>query len=178
MGVRTRVEQSRSKNHQLERNTGIWCLTHCVKSAAVIAIPACRWYQRFPWVQWAARWHAQRGSINCGHLTTADGVPHIDPNAAIQCALRAHERRQPFYITFDVYGVDEQISNGIVGDSQGNAIEIFYASGMVTPPANTLLRHRCPTPTRLKLEYPVISIPRLPCEPTAAHSLEKDRIFW
>ena len=90
----------------------------------------------------------------------------------------AHERRQPFYITFDVYGVDEQISNGIVGDSQGNAIEIFYASGMVTPPANTLLCHRCPTPTRLKLEYPVISIPRLHCEPTVAHTLEKDRIFW
>ena len=142
-----------------------------------IAVPAYRWYSRFPWVQWAAYWHAQRDSINCGHLTTADGVPHIDPNAAIQCALGAHVRRQPFYTTFDVYGIDEQISNGIVGDSQGNAIEIFYASGMVTP-ANTLLRYRCPTPARLQLDSPVIGIPRLHCEPRVAHSPEKDHIFW
>jgi len=102
----------------------------------------------------------------------------MDPNAAIQCALGAHVRRQPFYITFDVYGIDEQISNGIVGDSQGNAIEIFYASGMVTSPANTLLRYRCPTPTRLQLASPVISIPRLHCEPLPPATLEKDHIFW
>lgn len=144
----------------------------------VFTLALYRGYGRFPWVQWAASWHAQRGSVNCGHLTTASDVPHIDPNAAVQCALRAHERRQPFYITFDVYGIDEQVSNGIVGDSQGNAIEIFYASGMVTPPANTLLRYRCPTPTRLELESPVISIPRLHCEPRAAHTVGKDHIFW
>jgi hypothetical protein len=143
-----------------------------------MAVSAYRWYDRFPWVQWAAYWHAQRGSINCGHLTTADGMPHIDRNAAIQCAMRAHERRQPFYITFDVDGIDEEISNGIIGDAQGNAVEIFYASGIVTPPANTLLRYWCPTPTRLQLESPVIGIPRLHCEPRAAHSPEKGHIFW
>lgn len=149
-----------------------------VLATGTIAVSGYRWYTRFPWVQWAAYWHAQRGSINCGHLTTADGVPHIDPNAAIHCALGAQVRRQPFYITFDVYGIDEQISNGIVGDSQGNAIEIFYASGMVTPTRKTLLRYQCPTPTRLQLESPVIGIPRLHCEPRAAHSLQKDYVFW
>ncbi len=144
----------------------------------VFTLALYRGYDRFPWVQWAAYWHAQRGSVNCGHLTSADDMPHIDPNATVQCALRAHQRRQPFHITFDVYGIDEQISNGIVGDSQGNAFEIFYASGLVTPPANTLLRYPCPTPTRLQLESPVISIPRLHCEPRPAHSPEKDHIFW
>ena len=155
----------------------VWCGI-AVLVVGVFTVAFYRGYDRFPWVQWAAYWHAQRGSLNCGHLTTASDVPHIDPNAAVQCALRAHERRQPFYITFDVHGIDEQVSNGIIGDSQGNMIEIFYASGMVTPPANTLLRYRCPTPSRLKLESPLLSIPRLHCEPGPRATLEPDRIFW
>ena len=143
-----------------------------------ITLALYRWRDRFPWVQWAAYWHAQHSSINRGHLTTADGVPHIDPNAAIQCALGAHAARQPFYITFDVYGIDEQISNGIIGDSQGKAIEIFYASGVVTPPAHTLLRYRCPLPTRLQPDPSTYGIPRLHCEPRANRSLEQDQLFW
>ena len=155
----------------------VW-LGIAVLVVGVFTLTLYRGYDRFPWVQWAAYWHTQRGSINCGHLTMADGVPHIDPNAGIQCALRAHQRRRPFYITFDVYGIDEQVSNGIIEDSRGNAIEIFYASGIVTPPRNTLLRLRCLPPVRLRIEPATnYGIPRLHCEARRAAVLERDYLL-
>lgn len=100
---------------------------------------AHRWYDRFPWLEASVRAHAEGGSTNCGHLTNSGYEPHPNPEAVIQCVVSAHQQRRPFFVTVSISGVDEQFNSAIIGDSKGQAIEVFYALGMVESP-NTLLR--------------------------------------
>lgn len=135
------------------------------------------WYNRFPWLRFAVAIHAHRGSLDCGHL--AQGEANEKPlDTSIECAVNAQHNHVPFIITFYVYGIDEQIWSGIVGDARGNATEYLYAMGMIRP-ANTLLKHPCAAPARLQIEPPTIyGIPRLHCTPWPAPRLERDWIFW
>lgn len=134
-------------------------------------------YWRLPWLALAARAHAQRGSLNCGQLADFRSNT-IAPEAAIRCALNAQQHHRPFTITFHVHGIDEQVSNAIIGDSAGNAIELFYGTGTVER-RDTLLKHRCVQPTQLQIDPPTIyGIPRLHCTPWPPSALERDYIFW
>src|SRR2546421_7973392 len=141
----------------------------------VLAFVGYARYERFPWIDAAAYAHSERGSANCGHIVEPD---YQAAQAAINCATSAHQQRRPFVVIFSVHGIDEQISNAIVGDSKANALEIMYATGMVTN-ANMLLRHRCNVPVQLQIqEATAYRIPRLHCAPWPPAEFEKDHLLW
>ena len=132
-------------------------------------------YQRVPWIDVAARIHSQRRSIECGHIFEPDARA---AKGAIDCATSALESGRPFVVTFSVHGTDERVSNALVGDSRGNAIELFYATGMVNN-ANTLMKHRCGTPVQLLADpQNAYHIPRFHCAPWPPTDLVKDRLLW
>jgi hypothetical protein len=145
--------------------------------AAVVLFLAFRWYDRLPWLEASVRAHSERNSTNCGHLTNT-GYANPDPDAVIHCIMSSHQQRRPFYVTFSFSGIDEQFNSGIVGDSKGQAIEIFYGVGMVERP-NTLLRRRCdPFDKFIVQRESVYDIPQLHCRPWPPPALERDHIFW
>ena len=150
-------------------------------AAIVIAFAfflAYRWYDRFPWLEASVRAHAKRGSTNCGHLTNSGYQPHPNPEAVIQCVVSAHQQRRPFFVTVSVSGVDEQFNSAIIGDSKGQAIEIFYALGMVERP-NTLLRRRCDVSGEFLVQNESThEIPQPHCRPWPPTAFERDHIFW
>jgi hypothetical protein len=132
-------------------------------------------YQRIPWIDVAASIHSQRGSVDCGHIMEPDAKA---AQAAIDCAMSARENGRPFVVVFSVHGIDERVSNAVVGDSKRDGIELFYATGMVND-ANTLLKHRCDAPVQLQVDPPTTyHIPRLHCAPWPATDLAKDRLLW
>ena len=146
--------------------------------AALTLLLAYRWYDRFPWLEASIRVHSERGSTNCGHLTNSGYEAHPDANAVINCVLSAHQRRRSFVVTLSFDGVDEQFNSAIVGDSKGQAIELFYGVGMVERP-NTLLRRHCDMSDQFILQRETPSgIPELHCQPWPPHALEGDHIFW
>ncbi len=150
-----------------------------MKSAAAVVLVAAGVlaYNHLPWLALDVRIQAEPGSMDCGQLTNSRSNA-VAPEVAIKCALDSLHHQRPFTIAFHVHGVDEQVSNAIVADSSGSAIELFYATGMVMRP-NTLLRHRCSQPTQLQIEPPTIyGIPRLHCAPWPASALERDYVFW
>src|ERR1051326_7232369 len=111
-------------------------------------------YNRLPWLELAAHLHAQRGSIDCGHIFSRE----LHTDTGVQCAQSTHKNRHPFVVIFTVNGVDSDFfSDALIEDSQGKAIEIFYATGMVRHP-NTLLRHTCATPVQFQVESSDISL--------------------
>jgi hypothetical protein len=132
-------------------------------------------FNRLPWIDIAAHFHSQRGSTDCGHVVAPD---YPAAQAAIQCALTAHEQGQPFVVIFSGHGIDEQISNALVGDSNRSAVELLYATGMVTN-SGTLLKHRCAVPAEIELESDSpYHIPRLHCSPWPHTRFDKDYLFW
>ena len=137
-----------------------------------------RWYNRLPWLDASVRVHSEGGSTNCGHLTNSGYEAHPDASAVIHCVMFAHSQRRPFFVTFSVHGIDEQFNSAIVGDSKGQAIELFYGLGMVERP-NTLLRRRCDTLDQFVVQRETPSdIPELHCRPWPPSALERDHIFW
>jgi len=104
-------------------------------------------YQQVPWIDVAASIHSQRGSVDCGHVSEPDAKA---AQAAIDCAMSAHESGRSFAVVFSVHGIDERVSNAVVGDSKGNGTELFYVTGMVND-ANTLLKHRSAMPPVLEI---------------------------
>lgn len=133
------------------------------------------WYNRLPWLEASVRVHAERGSTNCGHLTNSG--PNPDFTAVIQCVEAAHQQHHPFFVTVTEYGTDETYSNAIVGDSEGEAIEIFYLSGTVAQ-ANELLKRPCPPAAQFLMVNDRGAIPQLHCYPWPPQALERDHIFW
>jgi hypothetical protein len=145
--------------------------------AAVVLFLACRGYGRFPWLEVSVRAHSERGSTNCGHLTNS-GYANPDPDTVIHCVASAHQQRRPFFVILSFRGVDEQFNSAIVGDSKGQAIEIFYGVGMVERP-NTLLRRHCDPLDQIIVQRETIyDIPQLHCRPWPPAALERDHIFW
>ena len=146
--------------------------------AAMTLFLAYRWYDRFPWLEASVYVHSKRGSANCGHLTNSWYGPHPDSNAVIRCVESAHELHRPFFVTLSFHGVDDYHSSAIVGDSEGQAIEILYWSGMVIG-ANELLRRRCDVSRQfLVLIGNKTDIPQPHCYPWPPAAPEHDHIFW
>jgi hypothetical protein len=129
-------------------------------------------------IEIAARLHSQWGSTNCGHVTNSRYHGETTrADAAITCAETAYEHRQPFQVIFTGYGTDAEISNTLVANSEGRAIEVFYAPGMANEYG--LLRHRCDLPTHLVIEKgSPYGFPRLHCAEWPPKNLEKDFLLW
>jgi hypothetical protein len=144
--------------------------------AAFLLFLAYRWYDRLPWLEASVHIHSERGSANCGHLTNSSYEFHSDPDAVINCVVSAHQQRRPFFVRVSLHGIDEQFNSAIVGDSKGQAIEIFYGVGMVERP-NALLRRHCSDQFTIKRET-AYGIPQIHCQPWPPPALERDRIFW
>lgn len=139
---------------------------------------AYRWYDRFPWLEASVRAHSQRGSTNCGHLTNSRNEAHPNSTVVIQCVEYAHQQHSPFFVTLSVHGIDDYYSSAIVGDSKGEAIEIFYWSGMAIR-ANKLFRRQCDIAGQfLVLSEDRGDIPQPHCYPWPPAALERDHIFW
>ncbi len=139
------------------------------------ALLAYRWYKRLPWIDLAARLHSERGAINCGHVFTPD---YAAARSAVACAQSAHSQRRAFRVIFTVTGVDERVSNAVIGDSDGNATEILYATGTVVD-ADRLMRHACSSPAQLLVEsggaYPIA---RIHCAPWPTATPETNFLLW
>jgi hypothetical protein len=138
-----------------------------------------RFYYVLPVIEWAAWLRSERGSIKCGLVTNSfDRSGATAAQAAIACAQSALEQHRPFLLIFTGHGIDERMSSALVGDSKGNAIELFYATGMVAP-RNMLVKQRCEMPTRLeKEESSGYGFPQLHCAPWPPKTLTRDFLFW
>src|SRR5215469_9430530 len=123
-----------------------------------------RWYDRLPWLEASVRVHSERGSTNCGHLTNSGYEAHPDSAAVIRCVESAHQQHHPFFVTLSFHGIDDYYSSAIVGDSKGQAIEIFYWSGTVIR-ANEVLRRRYVSGQFLVLSGNKREIPQPHCSP-------------
>lgn len=120
-----------------------------VLAAGIVAYRLC---DGWTVIEIAARLQSDWRGISCGHVTNSlyhGERPSAD--AAITCAQNALEHHHAFAVIFTGYGIDEEFSNALVTNSKGRAVELFYATGMVTH-RNKLLRHRCDFPTRLVVE--------------------------
>ena len=134
-----------------------------------------RVYTRLPWIRIAARVHAEHGALNCGDVKYSEGRKAA--TAAINCAMAAQAERRPFRVTFSVPGTDEAVYHALVGDSQGGAVELMYAIGMVET-HDTLLQHRCSSPVQLQIEDNPYGIPLLHCAPWPPNRFERDWLLW
>jgi hypothetical protein len=144
--------------------------------AAMTLFLAYRWYDRLPWLEASMRVHSEKGSTNCGHLTNSMVEEIPDSTAVFNCVESAHQEHRPFFVTLSVYGIDDYYSSAIVGDSKGEAIEIFYWSGVVVR-ANKLFRRRCNVSGQfLVLTGETGGI--FHCYPWPPVALERDHIFW
>ena len=110
--------------------------------AAICLFLAYRWYDNLPWLEASISFHSERGSTNCGHLTNSGYGTHPDSASVIHCVESAHRQHRPFFVTLSIVGGDAFFSSAIVGNSKGDAIEIFYWSGYVIR-ANKLFKRRC-----------------------------------
>jgi len=143
-------------------------------------LAAIRSRDRLPVIEWAARFHSERGSIECGHVTNRQrhAEPVISADAGINCAIAAHENRRPFTLLFTGSGMDERVSTAIIGDSEGNVTELIYATGMVIN-NSTLLKHSCSRPVQLLVERrSPYGFPRLHCAPWPPERMERDYLLW
>ena len=147
------------------RRTIKWLLFGIVLSAIVVVFR----HTELPIIDWAARAHSQRGSVDCGRIRE-----NLDAEKANNCAISESKLHHQFFITFTEPGIDEVMTNAIIARSDGTAIELFYATGMVARP-NALFKRRCATP--LKLERDAQS-GRLHCIPWPPKDLERDFIVW
>ena len=131
---------------------------------AVAAIVSYRFCDGWTVIEIAAKLHSEWGSTSCGHVTNSFyHGERLSPDVAITCAQNALEHHHAFSVIFTGYGIDDDVSNALVANSKGRAVEVFYATGMVVH-RNRLLRHRCDFPTRLVVERDSpTAFPRLHC---------------
>jgi hypothetical protein len=130
-------------------------------AAGVVAYRLC---DGWTVIEIAAKLHSEWGSTTCGHVTnTFDHGQEPLPDLAITCAQNALEHRHAFSVIFTGYGIDEEVSNALVANSKGKAVEMSYATGMAAN-RNKLLKHRCDFPIRLVVEKDSpYRFPRLHC---------------
>jgi len=61
--------------------------------------------------------------LNCGIV----GI-WGNPTIASDCALNAFAHRSPFYVRYNLQGIDSEVSAGLAGDAQGNVYSVEYDS--------------------------------------------------
>ena len=62
-------------------------------------------------------------ALNCGSV----GIRQ-NPESATDCALTAFAHKFPFYVRYDLQGIDSQVSAGLVGDAGENVGFVEYDS--------------------------------------------------
>jgi hypothetical protein len=62
-------------------------------------------------------------ALNCGLVGIWE-----NPTIASDCALNAFTRRSPFYVRYNLQGIDSEVSAGLAGDAQGNVYFVEYNS--------------------------------------------------
>jgi hypothetical protein len=149
----------------------------------VLALAICAvywWSERLPVMLWAVHAHASEGSKDCGivrNTSTDDGS--VAAQVAIDCAESASQKGQPFFVVFSGVGTDEQISQAVVADSHGNAVQLFYATGSVQ--RRGLFKSPCHTPLQLFVEeMSPYGFPRLHCAPGPPPNsrISRDFLLW
>jgi len=93
-------------------------------------------------------------ALDCGWVGIRE-----NPNSASDCALRAFAHASPFYVRYNLQGIDSYVSLGLAGDAQGNAYFVQYDSmgwetgGLAKDTEGTddnhILVTPCPNPVRL-----------------------------
>jgi len=67
---------------------------------------------------------AGTGALNCGRVEV-----NGDDGLALKCARRAIRRKQPFFVRFDLQGIDSFAANGFAAGGAGDVYLIIYGSG-------------------------------------------------
>ena len=114
-------------------------------------------------------------ALNCGWV----GIEQ-SPDSASDCALSAYARKSPFYVRYNLQGIDSQVSAGLAGDAEGKVYFVEYDSmgweteGMAREAKVTDGKHiytvPCPSPISLKKTR----TGRLTCaksDPNATHNI-------
>jgi len=62
-------------------------------------------------------------ALNCGSV----GIRQ-NPDSASDCALTAFAHKSPFYVRYNLQGIDSEVSAGLAGDAEGNVYFVEYDS--------------------------------------------------
>ena len=94
-------------------------------------------------------------SFNCGWVGTRQ-----KPDAASDCALAAFADKKPFYVRYDLQGIDSTVSAGLAGDLSGNVYFVEYDSmgwetdglpkGAEVTDGKHIYTEPCPRPVKLR----------------------------
>jgi hypothetical protein len=74
-------------------------------------------------MDWRMRYLAGWRSVNCGRVKVRQ-----DAGAATQCALKAQSDGRPFYVVYNIQGIDSLIAGGVVRTPNGRLLALSYDS--------------------------------------------------
>ena len=137
---------------------------------------------RLPWIELAAKVHAKRGMVNCGHargLLWSDGKGDVAWHAVMNCATTAQGAGKGFVAAFTAPYGEGDFSRALVVDGKGKGMEIFYSTGM-DEHADQFMKVPCKTPLRLLVRpesWGSRDLPRLDCD-YAVSDATRDWLFW
>ena len=92
--------------------------------------------------------------VNCGWIDIRE-----NPNPASDCALSAFAHKVPFYVRYNLQGIDSRVSIGVAGEASGKLYIVEYDSrgwGMTASDGAELTDRKhnytipCPSPTTLR----------------------------
>ncbi len=96
------------------------------------------------------------GAVDCGHV-----LLHGSSEKANSCARKAVRNKTPFYISYELQGIDSWVAAGLARDSRGNLYELQFDSmgmslsgqekrnGMTLSDGNHIAIMVCPKPLQL-----------------------------
>ena len=94
-------------------------------------------------------------ALNCGLVGIRE-----NPTIASDCALNAFAHRSPFYVRYNLLGIDSEVSAGLAGDAQGNVHFVEYdsmgwetdglAKGAEITDGKHIYTEPCPNPVALR----------------------------
>lgn len=97
---------------------------------------------------------AGKNATDCGHV----GL-HQSPTAPGDCALAAWKANRPFFISYDVQGIDSKLLYGLTSSGGGDVFSVKYdsmgwstddlRSGMKVLDGKHILVVHCPSPVKL-----------------------------
>lgn len=92
-------------------------------------------------------------AVNCGHVQVTQ-----NPRVATRCATRAFKRHKPFYVRYDIQGIDSAVAGGIASNGSGGLYAVTFdgmgmsgdlKQGETMPDGRYILVATCPTPNHI-----------------------------
>lgn len=74
-------------------------------------------------MDWKNHYLAGRGGVNCGRVKIGG-----DPTSATECAVEANAAGKPFWVAYNIQGIDAIVAGGIVRTPSGKLLAITYDS--------------------------------------------------